>query len=164
MGAIEDPTNNKVDAAQNNDKVDSTEILIDAPITDKTYAADNHVNNDADVGKSPINNKADYLPREAKEILKSLASKWDNVLNPKALQVTPLKGAMTNEVFQLKWQTAAGETSQKVLVRIYSEGTGIFFDIDDEVRTFEFISKSGQGPRLLGRLQMVALKNSSMHE
>ncbi|KAJ1382233.1 Protein kinase-like domain superfamily [Sesbania bispinosa] len=66
-------------------------------------------------------------------------------------QVIPLKGAMTNEVFQIKWQTTADETSRKVLVRIYGEGTEIFFDREDEVRAFEFISKNGQGPRLLGR-------------
>ncbi|PNX96587.1 choline/ethanolamine kinase [Trifolium pratense] len=41
--------------------------------------------------------------------------------------------------------------SRKVLVRIYGEGTNIFFDRANEIRTFEFISKNGQGPRLLGR-------------
>ncbi|GAU18479.1 hypothetical protein TSUD_366620, partial [Trifolium subterraneum] len=91
------------------------------------------------------------LPDEAKVILKSLASKWKNVLDPNALEVIPLKGAMTNEVFQIKWQTIEGEMSRKVLVRIYGEGTNIFFDRANEIRTFEFISKNGQGPRLLGR-------------
>ncbi|XP_020965484.1 probable choline kinase 2 isoform X3 [Arachis ipaensis] len=100
--------------------------------------------------KSPIN-KVDYLPREAKEILKSLASKWKNVLDPNAMEVINLKGAMTNEVFKVKWQTPTGETSQRVLVRMYGEGTEIFFNRDDEIRAFECISKSGYGPRLLGR-------------
>ncbi|MED6205804.1 hypothetical protein PIB30_021090 [Stylosanthes scabra] len=100
--------------------------------------------------KSPIN-KVNYLPKEAKEILKSLAKKWKNVLDPNAMEVIPLKGAMTNEVFKVKWKTAIGETSQRVLVRMYGEGTGIFFNREDEIKAFEFISKSGHGPRLLGR-------------
>ncbi|CAJ1978293.1 unnamed protein product [Sphenostylis stenocarpa] len=91
------------------------------------------------------------LPNEASEMLKSLASKWENVIDADALQVIPLKGAMTNEVFQIKWKTTEGESSRKVVVRIYGEGTGIFFDRDVEVKTFEFMSKSGQGPLLLGR-------------
>lgn len=101
--------------------------------------------------ENSVNNKADCLPKEAKEILKSLASKWENVIDVNALQVIPLKGAMTNEVFQIKWQTPEGESSRKVVVRIYGEGTDIFFDRDVEVQTFEFMSKNGQGPRLLGR-------------
>ncbi|MED6223552.1 hypothetical protein PIB30_075038 [Stylosanthes scabra] len=100
--------------------------------------------------KSPIN-KVAYLPKDAKEILISLGKKWKNVLDPKAMEVITLKGAMTNEVFKVKWKTAIGETSQRVLVRMYGEGTGIFFNRDDEIKAFEFISKSGHGPRLLGR-------------
>jgi len=106
------------------------------------------------VVENDVNNKVnylDYLPDEAKEILKSLANKWENVLDANALEVIPLKGAMTNEVFQIKWQTTEGEMSRKVLVRIYGEGTDIFFDRENEIRTFAFISKNGQGPRLLGR-------------
>jgi len=106
------------------------------------------------VVENDVNNKVnylDYLPDEAKEILKSLANKWENVLDANALEVIPLKGAMTNEVFQIKWQTTEGEMSRKVLVRIYGEGTDIFFDRENEIRTFTFISKNGQGPRLLGR-------------
>lgn len=104
--------------------------------------------------KNDVNDNENYLdclPEEAKNTLKSLASKWENVLDANALEVIPLKGAMTNEVFQIKWQTKEGEMSRKVLVRIYGEGTDIFFDRDNEIRTFAFISKNGQGPRLLGR-------------
>jgi choline/ethanolamine kinase len=61
------------------------------------------------------------------------------------------KGAMTNQVFQIKWPTKMEDVSRKVLVRIYGEGVEVFFDRDDEIRTFEFISKHGQGPQLLGR-------------
>ncbi|CAN0862888.1 Probable choline kinase 2 [Linum grandiflorum] len=92
------------------------------------------------------------IPGEAKEMLKSLASKWEDVIDANALQVIPLKGAMTNEVFQIKWPTkTTSELSRKVVVRIYGAGVEVFFDRDDEIRTFEFMSKQGQGPRLLGR-------------
>ncbi|KAK4744754.1 hypothetical protein SAY87_011066 [Trapa incisa] len=91
------------------------------------------------------------LPVEAKKILHSLASNWEDVRDPNALQVTQLKGAMTNAVFQIKWPTETGKVSRKVLVRIYGEGVEVFFDRDNEIRTFEFMSKHGQGPRLMGR-------------
>ncbi|OWM78474.1 probable choline kinase 2 [Punica granatum] len=91
------------------------------------------------------------LPIEAKKILHSMASHWEDVLDSNALQVMPLKGAMTNEVFQIKWPTKDEDVSRKVVVRIYGEGVEVFFDRDDEIRTFEFMSKHGQGPRLLGR-------------
>lgn len=95
-------------------------------------------------------NKKDRLPAEAKKILQSLASGWDDIIDSNALQVIPLKGAMTNEVYQIKWPTNT-DRSRKVLVRIYGEGVEVFFDRDNEIRTFEFMSKKGQGPRLLGR-------------
>ncbi|XP_022764689.1 probable choline kinase 2 [Durio zibethinus] len=98
-----------------------------------------------------VNNKEEKLPREVKDALQSLASEWDDIVDSKALQVIPLKGAMTNEVFQIKWPTRTDDVSQKVLVRIYGEGVEVFFDRDDEIQTFEFMSKNGQGPRLLGR-------------
>ncbi|GJZ73248.1 probable choline kinase 2 [Tanacetum coccineum] len=90
------------------------------------------------------------LPTEATKILHSLASSWDDVVDVDALQVIRLKGAMTNEVYQIKWPTNR-ERSRKVLVRIYGEGVGVFFDRELEIKTFEFMSKQGQGPRLLGR-------------
>uniref|UniRef100_A0A5B6Z513 Putative choline kinase 2 isoform X3 n=1 Tax=Davidia involucrata TaxID=16924 RepID=A0A5B6Z513_DAVIN len=95
-------------------------------------------------------NKVDRLPGEAKRILQSLASSWGDVIDSDALQVIPLKGAMTNEVYQIKWPTNR-EHSRKVLVRIYGEGVEIFFDRNIEIQTFEFMSKHGQGPRLLAR-------------
>lgn len=90
------------------------------------------------------------LPAEAMKILQSLASRWDDVIDVDGLQVIRLKGAMTNEVYQIKWPTNR-ERSRKVLVRIYGEGVDVFFDRELEIRTFEFMSKQGQGPRLLGR-------------
>ena len=94
------------------------------------------------------------LPGEAKKILQSLASNWgDTIDNIDDLQMIQLKGAMTNEVYQIKWPMNKEEDrrSRKVLVRIYGEGVDVFFDREDEIRTFEFMSKQGQGPRLLGR-------------
>lgn len=97
-----------------------------------------------------LNNKEHPLPGEAKKILLSLASRWSDVIDPSALQIVPLKGAMTNEVYQIKWPTET-KPSRKVLVRIYGTGVDLFFDRNDEIRTFEFMSKHGQGPLLLGR-------------
>ncbi|KAI3697584.1 hypothetical protein L6452_30677 [Arctium lappa] len=93
-----------------------------------------------------------HLPAEAMKILQSLASHWDDIVDVDALQVIRLKGAMTNEVYQIKWPTNK-EHSRKVLVRIYGEGVDVFFDRELEMRTFEFMSKQGKGPRLLGRFR-----------
>ncbi|CAB4289421.1 unnamed protein product [Prunus armeniaca] len=75
------------------------------------------------------------------------------MLNNTALieKVIPLKGAMTNEVYQISWPTRDGDFSRNVLVRVYGEGVEVFFNRDDEIQTFECMSKHGQGPRLLGR-------------
>ncbi|CAA0827679.1 Probable choline kinase 2 [Striga hermonthica] len=100
--------------------------------------------------------ESDRIPDEARRILKSLAAEWSDIADAEALQVVPLKGAMTNEVYQIRWLTNAspGEPlprSRKVLVRIYGAGVEVFFDRENEIRTFEFMSRQGQGPRLLGR-------------
>ncbi|XP_057457337.1 probable choline kinase 2 [Lotus japonicus] len=137
-GDVENPVNNKVDHAE-------------TPLNDKESAAENLVEDEADAAETPVISREDRIPEEAKEILKSLADKWEDVLDASALQVIPLKGAMTNEVFQIKWPTTTGEISRKVLVRIYGQGVDIFFDRAHEIRTFEFMSKNGQGPRLLER-------------
>ncbi|KAF7824770.1 putative choline kinase 2 isoform X1 [Senna tora] len=99
----------------------------------------------------PVKDKADHLPDDAKSLIKSLASDWDDLQDMNALQVIPLKGAMTNKVFQIKWPTKTGETTRKVLVRIYGEGVDNFFERNDEIQTFELMSQKEQGPRLLGR-------------
>src|SRR4051812_10785989 len=100
------------------------------------------------------------IPKEARRLLHDLAAAWSNVADCRALEVVPLKGAMTNEVYQVRWLTAApgagGEALKerevrKVLVRIYGDGVELFFDREDELRTFECMSRHGQGPRLLGR-------------
>lgn len=92
------------------------------------------------------------LPEELKKVLQSVAASWGDVMDDmETLQVIQLSGAMTNEVYQLNWPTKNGEVIRKVLVRVYGEGVDVFFNRDDEIRTFEFLSDHGQGPRLLGR-------------
>ncbi|MQL96842.1 hypothetical protein Taro_029529 [Colocasia esculenta] len=92
------------------------------------------------------------LPKDAKKILHNLASCWSDVADCRALEVVPLKGAMTNEVYQINWPAGEiGAPPRKVLVRIYGEGVDVFFDRNDEIRTFECMSHHGQGPRILGR-------------
>lgn len=93
-------------------------------------------------------------PEEVKKILHSLAENWgDEIEDMESLQVIPLKGAMTNEVFQINWPRKTGDLQRKVLVRIYGEGVELFFNRDDEINTFECMSTHGQGPRLLGRFK-----------
>ncbi|KAH0449148.1 hypothetical protein IEQ34_022948 [Dendrobium chrysotoxum] len=96
----------------------------------------------------------DRIPNEARKILHSLASEWSDVSDSRAIEVVPLKGALTNEVFEINWLAAGtgeGERGRKVLVRIYGEGVDVFFNREDEIRTFELMSRHGQGPHLLGR-------------
>jgi choline/ethanolamine kinase len=68
-------------------------------------------------------------------------------VDPGALAVSQLRGAMTNEVFRITWLSgeAEGNGPRKVLVRIYSRGVEVFFDRANEVRTFECMSR--QRPR-----------------
>ncbi|RRT71313.1 hypothetical protein B296_00032757 [Ensete ventricosum] len=95
---------------------------------------------------------AERIPKEAKRILYDLASAWGDVRDSKALEVVPLKGALTNEVYQVNWPTLSKDgVSRKVLVRIYGEGVDVFFDRENEIQTFECMSQHGQGPLLLGR-------------
>lgn len=92
------------------------------------------------------------LPKDVKAVLHRIASGWSNVPDCRALEAVRLKGAMTNEVYQINWLVAEGEEPRKVLFRVYGQGVNVFFDRADEVRTFECMSKHGQGPKLLGRL------------
>ncbi|XP_039041878.1 probable choline kinase 1 [Hibiscus syriacus] len=91
-------------------------------------------------------------PEELKKVLKEVAAEWgDTIQDIEEFDVIPLKGAMTNEVFQIIWPKNHGDRHLKVLVRIYGEGVELFFNRNDEIRTFEYMSNHGQGPRLLGR-------------
>ncbi|KAG6523805.1 probable choline kinase 2 [Zingiber officinale] len=90
------------------------------------------------------------IPVEARKILIRLALGWNDVKDSRAIEVVPLKGAMTNEVYQIEW-LSQGPYPRKVIVRLYGEGVDVFFDRNEEIRTFEFMSRHGQGPRLLDR-------------
>ena len=93
----------------------------------------------------------DRIPEDARRILHRLAGElWGGDVDPRALSVSQLKGAMTNEVFRITWPGGEGD-QRKVLVRIYGQGVEVFFDRAEEIRTFECMSRHGQGPRLLGR-------------
>ncbi|CAK9183908.1 unnamed protein product [Ilex paraguariensis] len=91
------------------------------------------------------------LPEELMKILLSLALNWGDVIDMKRLKVIHLSGAMTNEVYQISWPTKREDVIQNVLVRIYGEGVELFFNREEEIRTFECISLHGHGPRLLRR-------------
>ncbi|PWA58855.1 choline kinase 1 [Artemisia annua] len=59
---------------------------------------------------------------------------------------------MTNVVYRITWPKNGSENEERtVLVRVYGEGSDIFFDREEEIRTFESISSHGHGPRLLGQ-------------
>ncbi|KAI3917420.1 hypothetical protein MKW98_027339 [Papaver atlanticum] len=110
----------------------------------------------------------DRIPREVTKILISLASSWGDTIDKNSLKVIPLKGAMTNEVYQINWVTQKGD--QKVLVRIYGQGVDAFLNREVEINTFECMSKHGQGPRLLGRFsngrieEFIHARTLSAHE
>ncbi|XP_047148286.1 probable choline kinase 2 isoform X4 [Vigna umbellata] len=89
---------------------------------------------------------------EIMEVLAAVAADLGDVIDDlNSLLVKPLKGAMTNEVFEVNWPTKSDGHLRKVLVRLYGEGIEVFFNRVDEIQTFESMSKHGQGPRLLGR-------------
>ncbi|KAL4316560.1 hypothetical protein AHAS_Ahas15G0297300 [Arachis hypogaea] len=87
---------------------------------------------------------------EIMEILATVAADLGDVIDVSFLQVKPLKGAMTNEVFEINLPAKSDGHLRRVLVRLYGEGVEVFFNREDEIQTFESISKHGQGPRLLG--------------
>ncbi|KAF1897442.1 hypothetical protein Lal_00035147 [Lupinus albus] len=88
---------------------------------------------------------------EIVEVLKAVASDFGDVIDDvSSLVVVPVKGGMTNEVFQIKWPTKSDGLLRRVLVRLYGEGVDIFVNREDEIQNFEWMSKHGQGPLLLG--------------
>ncbi|KAK1363239.1 Choline kinase 1 [Heracleum sosnowskyi] len=90
------------------------------------------------------------LPEELKKVLSSVAAKWRDVIDFNMLKVIHLSGAMTNEVYRITWPTT-DDGLRNVLLRIYGEGVDVFFDRDEEIQTFDCLSKHGHGPRLLGQ-------------
>lgn len=96
------------------------------------------------------NNNKHRIPPEATKILQQLASTWSEVMDATAMQVVQLKGAMTNEVYEITWETEENLPTRKVLLRIYGEGVDVLFDRTDEILAFKTMSRHGQGPSLLG--------------
>jgi len=89
---------------------------------------------------------------EIMKVLAAVAVDLGDVIDDlSTVEVNPLKGAMTNQVFEVNWPTKSDGHVRRVLIRLYGEGVDIFFDRYDEIQTFECMSKNGQGPRLLGR-------------
>lgn len=94
--------------------------------------------------------QSSILPKEAEGALQALALDWVDVVDAKNMEITPLTGGMTNDIFTCSWQTRDGENPRKVLVRIYGDArSNVFFDREYEIRAFECISRLGKGPRLL---------------
>lgn len=94
------------------------------------------------------------LPEELFTVLESVAYEFGDVMEDlETLKITPLKGAMTNKVYKISWPTKNYHLLRQVLVRLYGEGVEVFFNRDDEIRTFESLSNYGQGPRLLGKFK-----------
>ncbi|KAI5654609.1 hypothetical protein M9H77_31796 [Catharanthus roseus] len=91
------------------------------------------------------------LPPDLQEILLSLASKWGDDVGRSSFKVFPMKGAMTNEVYRISWPSKVKDNHRTVLVRVYGEGVEVFFNRDEEVRTFNWLSMHGYGPKLLGQ-------------
>ncbi|GAA0156588.1 kinase [Lithospermum erythrorhizon] len=91
------------------------------------------------------------LPHELTDLLVTLASNWGDVIEVSGIKVEHLKGAMTNEVYRISWPIENEESSRNVLVRLYGQGVELFFDRDEEIKTFQCMSRLGFGPRLLGQ-------------
>lgn len=91
------------------------------------------------------------LPEELLKVLIQLATNWGDLIDVSLLKVMHLSGAMTNEVYRISWPTKTEGVLRTVLVRIYGEGVDVFFNREEEIRTFQCLSMHGQGPRLLGQ-------------
>lgn len=91
-------------------------------------------------------------PDELMKLLQSLASNWGDVFDTNKLKVVHLSDAMSNVVYRISWpQNTTQNDDRTVLVRIYGKRSDIFFDREEEIRNFEFISTHGHGPHLLGK-------------
>ncbi|MCO5600887.1 hypothetical protein L7F22_055004 [Adiantum nelumboides] len=94
-----------------------------------------------------------WFLEEAYGALHALADTWPDVPDAKNMVLKPLKGAMTNHVYECHWpqESTPHGRLRRVLVRIYGDGCELFFRREDEICTFERMSQLGQGPRLLAR-------------
>ncbi|MCD7454141.1 hypothetical protein HAX54_023623 [Datura stramonium] len=96
------------------------------------------------------------FPEELMNILKSLALERvddnDDVVNKIGnydnLEIIPLTNSFTNHIYKVNWESKSRNSS--VLVRIYGEGRDLFLDSEEEIKTFEWMSNNGYGPKLYG--------------
>ncbi|MCO5553527.1 hypothetical protein L7F22_007049 [Adiantum nelumboides] len=97
--------------------------------------------------------RREWFLEEAYGALHALADTWPDVPDAKNMVLKPLKGAMTNHVYECHWpqESTPHGRLRRVLVRIYGDGCELFFRREDEICTFERMSQLGQGPRLLAR-------------
>ncbi|XP_042017193.1 probable choline kinase 1 [Salvia splendens] len=99
-------------------------------------------------------------PEGLRKLLMSLASSWGEVFDVEGLKVVHLSGAMTNVVYRLSWPIKkvdgedCGGGVRTVLVRVYGDGLDLFFNREEEIRTFECLSEHGYGPKLLGHFKV----------
>jgi choline/ethanolamine kinase len=133
-------------------------VLVDTPVPQKSTSVKPQASCGLEALQTPVEGDREIfkygsieLPYSAYKQLHKLAGKWTDILDPNELTLTRLKGAMTNNVYECHWKRENGIRDKKVLVRVYGEGSGFFFDREDEVLTFERMSQKGQGPKLLGR-------------
>lgn len=108
---------------------------------------------DSSVPLASSSSLSSILPPEALRLLKALALSWSDILVAQPPFLRPLKGALTNDVYECCWDRLLdhGLPPRKVLLRIYGRGVDLLFDRDTEIVTFETMSRLGHGPRLLGR-------------
>ncbi|KAL2894423.1 putative choline kinase 3 [Bienertia sinuspersici] len=104
------------------------------------------------------------LPEELMQILVRLASRWEDVNDPHLIEVKRLSGAMTNEIFEIFWPNEKVDVHhRKVLVRVYGEGVEVFFNRDDEIRTFESLSYHADDLRDPEISALIAVKMREFH-
>jgi hypothetical protein len=48
------------------------------------------------------------IPKEVRGLLHELAAAWADMVDCRALEAVPLKGAMTNEVYEVRWAQRCG--------------------------------------------------------
>ncbi|KAJ8556191.1 hypothetical protein K7X08_022949 [Anisodus acutangulus] len=91
------------------------------------------------------------FPEELMKILKSLALEWgddvDQIGNDDYLEVIHLTNSFSNHIYKVNW---GSKSQNSVLVRIYGERRDLFLDSEEEIKTFEWMSNHGYGPRLYG--------------
>lgn len=104
-----------------------------------------------------MTNDGDLLPgcKGLLGLLLKLATEMGDAIDGVDLKTVHLSGAMTNKVYRVSWPSrrvgVETDAERNVLIRVYGEGVDLFFDRDEEIRTFQSLSEHGYGPGLLGQ-------------